>query len=231
MDHNDEDFWMSTDPASVKKREDWFNKHTEEVAAQNNANTATPDSRDLKAILAFLVTSAKTSAEAAAAAIAEPRAHNPQKIGLIPAKFKGDHDDTQRFLMLFRLYINSNKSVYNTNEKSLHLTYGLMEGKAGEWIQPYIEASIALQDAGFDNEPADAGTFAIVDYDDFIKKFEATWFPADPGNVARNKIDGLKQGTTSVTEYSTEFMSHAARTGYSMVDLRFRYRRGLADYI
>ncbi|KZP18447.1 hypothetical protein FIBSPDRAFT_956241, partial [Athelia psychrophila] len=70
----------------------------------------------------------------------KPNRH--EKIGTTPSKFKGERSDAERFLTGLEWYFDANANVYDTNEKVLALVYGLHEGKAGEWIQPYMRNTL-----------------------------------------------------------------------------------------
>ncbi|KAF7964653.1 hypothetical protein HWV62_4413 [Athelia sp. TMB] len=67
----------------------------------------------------------------------------------------------------------------------------------------------------------------INTFNDFVTLFKETWTSAQPAAEARNTIDKMSQGKDSLVDYTTKFMLVAADTGYSDLDLRERYRRGL----
>lgn len=157
-----------------------------------------------------------------------------EKIGIVPSKFKGVKSDAERFLTALQMYIFGNKGIYDNEDKKLALCFSLCEDKAGAWIQPYIskanKGKAIFKDtdsSAADDSDDDGDTFQITTFKDFCKEFEEAWFPTDPKADARNEIEKLKQGSKSVTEYSTDFMMIAAKTGYDKSYLRERFKRGL----
>lgn len=118
------------------------------IEAQARAQAPAPDQTQIIAILQQLAqntsdsnTTARQNLEAQSLREAnKPNRH--EKIGTTPSKFKGERSDTECFLTGLEWYFEANASVYDTNEKVLSLVYGLCEGKAGEWVQPYMRNTL-----------------------------------------------------------------------------------------
>lgn len=187
MDIDPSEFFSSAEENTVKARKEWFREHQ----AQEASSSVQPPAQNptypagINRILKYLATAAKTFSDAAVATLERSAKRETQKIGLIPPKFKGNHEDGRRFLTAFRLYINSNQTVYNDDKKILNLACRRMEGKAGTLIGPYMESAIINQSQrAAKTDFIYEVQFSISDYDRFVAKFEATWFPADPGNTA-----------------------------------------------
>jgi hypothetical protein len=179
------------------------------------------------------------------------------KIGSIPAKYKGVRSDAERFLTGLKLYLSANDKSYDSHDKILSLVFSLCEDKAGEWIQPYMKNMLAARvrrnekierrrirrargdfDDDDDEEIDDPlslyyedSDFLIITFEDFEEKFRETWMSSDPGADARNAIENISQGNSSVSEYYSRFMTIGMQTGYHQVDLRERFRRGLNQKI
>ncbi|KAF7980803.1 hypothetical protein HWV62_36406 [Athelia sp. TMB] len=82
-----------------------------------------------------------------------------------------------------------------------------------------------------DKEEEDLASSNLVNeintFNDFVTLFKETWTSAQPAAEARNTINRMSQGKDSLVDYTTKFMLVAADTGYSDLDLRERYPRGL----
>lgn len=136
---------------------------------------------------------------------------------MVPGKFKGEQLDARQFITAISLYFKGNARAYDTEYKKLSLVYSLMEGKAGQWIKPYMSNHLDQHtnelDQGddlfkdkYDND------YVINDFEGFCVVFEETWFSQDEAADARAKIEKISQGQKRVTDYSTEFQFIAAQT-------------------
>lgn len=175
-------------------------------------------------------------------------ASRTERVGNPPAKFKGVKSDAKRFLTQLRSHFRANASIYMNDAKKMTLAFGLLEDKAGEWGQPYLETLLDADERqfkidnlpdGISNEEAanltafiDTGYHINKDYllttwENFEDAFQGAWFSANATADARNAIEKLIQGTGLVSDYATKFSLVASETGYSKTDLTERFRRGL----
>lgn len=163
-----------------------------------------------------------------------------EKVGIVPAKFKGEKSDAVRFLIALKLYVRSNTGLYNNDDKKLALAFSLCEDRAGAWIQPYMSNSLCRlekveegddydSDLNQDSSPFDSDDFTIFSFKDFTAKFKEAWYSSDPEVEARNALAKITQGKGTVLSYYTSFMTVAAATRYSEIDLRDRFKRGLHE--
>lgn len=159
----------------------------------------------------------------------EPR---PERIGVVPAKFKGDKKDARRFITALELYFKGNSEIYDEEDKKLSLAFSLCEGDAVVWIQPYLSSFNSSRnlfgEEGEEEESDDEDEFKIKTFEEFVDAFCATWAAQDITKDARRRIESLKQGKGTVAEFASEFNSIAADTGYSSEDLIERFRKGLS---
>lgn len=184
------------------------------------------------ALIATLETLMNQSAEMAKAmqeGAAKGPAKRSEKIGLVPSKFKGEKSDARQFLTALRSYLQSNEDTYNTEEKKLGLCFSLMEGKAGQWIEPYMEET--MDKSGSDTEDDDNDNFLMTSLDTFLERFRDMWFSHDKTADARVKMEKLYQGTGSMADYASAFSLLTGPTGYDNTYLRERYRKGLTQEI
>jgi hypothetical protein len=66
-----------------------------------------------------------------------------------------------------------------------------------------------------------------MSYADFVKEVEETFKPLDKGRRARDIIDSLHQGQSSVDAYISAFNSLARNSGYDQRSLIKKFEDGL----
>lgn len=184
------------------------------------------------ALVAALEDLTKQSADTAKAmqeGAARTPARKSEKIGLVPSKFKGEKSDARRFLTSLRSYLHSNEDTYDTEEKRLGLCFSLMEGKAGQWIEPYMEETLNKPTASIEED--DEENFYMTELKTFLDRFKDMWFSQDEAADARAKMEKLYQGSKTVAEYTAEFSLLTAPTEYDSTYLRERYKKGLSHEI
>lgn len=184
------------------------------------------------ALVAALEDLTKQSADTAKAmqeGAARTPAKRSEKIALVPSKFKGEKSDTQCFLTSLRSYLQSNEDTYDTEEKRLGLCFSLMEGKAGQWIEPYMEET--LNKPADNLEDDDKENYYMTELKTFLDRFKDMWFSQDEAADTRAKMEKLYQGSKSVAEYTSEFSLLTGPTEYDVTYLQERYRKGLSHEI
>lgn len=184
------------------------------------------------ALVAALEDLTKQSADTAKAmqeGAARAPAKRSEKISLVPSKFKGEKSDARRFLTSLRSYLQSNDDTYDTEDKMLGLCFSLMEGKAGQWIEPYMEETLNKPSTSLEDD--DEENYYMTKLKTFLDRFRDMWFSQDEAADARAKMEKLYQGSKSVAEYTSEFSLLVGPTEYDGTYLRERYRRGLTHEI
>lgn len=184
------------------------------------------------ALVAALEDLTKQSADTAKAmqeGAARTPAKKSEKIGLVPSKFKGEKSDARRFLTSLRSYLQSNDDIYDTEERMLGLCFTLMEGKAGQWIEPYMEET--LNKPSDSTEADDEENYYMTELNTFLDRFRDMWFSQDEAADARAKMEKLYQGSKSVAKYTSEFSLLVGPTEYDTTYLRERYKKGLTHEI
>lgn len=160
---------------------------------------------------------------------AKTPAKRSEKIGLVPSKFKGEKLDAWCFPTSLRSYLQSNDETYDTEEQMLGLCFSLMEGKASQWIESYMEATLNKPSTSLKDD--DEENYYMTRITTFLERFKDMWFSQDEAADARAKMEKLYQGSKSVAEYTSEFSLLVGPTEYDITYLRERYRRGLSHEI
>lgn len=170
----------------------------------------------------------------------------PEKVGILPIKFKGVKSDARRFLTALQMYLSANKDSYHSEEKILSLAFSLCEDKAAEWIQPYMQNSLQAKDRlkkaswkedhpeWVDDDDNDFNMmfededFLITSFNSFLQKFKEVWISSNSAAEAQITIQNIIQGTSLVSEYHTKYMLVAAQTSYRNIELLECFHAGLA---
>lgn len=149
-----------------------------------------------------------------------------------PAKFKGDSKDVEtvatharQFLAAFVNWASQQpqltpyNSVTKLHEKEqrrwIASFLSFMDGPAGVWATPFIE------DIGNGHIPWQ-GT-----WDEARKAFEERFSVVAQGEVAREALKRVRQGTRTIPAYTAEFKQYADRTNYGVTALKEMYYDGL----
>ena len=148
-----------------------------------------------------------------------PTPTEPKNAVQAPAPFKGGSSaDARRFLAAFTLYaMSAGRSLNTVNPVTQNVTARhdmwiraallFMQDEAALWATPYME-EFANGTVPFNGV---WGTFK----DSFKARFETTDEAAD----AKDTLQRLYQGRTTVAEYLAKFKELKDRTGYSTADL------------
>jgi hypothetical protein len=134
-----------------------------------------------------------------------------------PKTFRGEMRDAERYMQACELFFKSKSNQYGGDERK-KIIYALsnMEEKAVTWATPYLKM--------YTNEEAEE---PFESWQDFRKEFETSFGAADPAADARTGLENLQQREKSILDYSHQFSLLAARSGYSDLDLKEKFRRGL----
>jgi hypothetical protein len=134
-----------------------------------------------------------------------------------PPTFKGDRSRTEAFLAHCKLLIKAQPKKFDQDEKKIAFILSYMkEGIAEQWKTQFI------RDRDNENNPR-----SRMSYEAFIKEVEETFKPLDKGRRARDIIDSLHQGQSSVDAYISAFNSLARNSGYDQRLLIKKFEDGL----
>jgi hypothetical protein len=121
-----------------------------------------------------------------------------------PPTFKGDRSRTEVFLAHCKLLIKAQPKKFDPDEKKIaFILLYMKEGTAEQWKTQFIK------DRDDESNPR-----SRISYVTFIKEVEETFKPLDKGRRARDIIDSLHQGQSSVDAYISAFNFLARNSGY-----------------
>lgn len=137
---------------------------------------------------------------------------------VMPDKFNGAYDKTRGFinqlLMAFSL-----KSFAYANDRVKIMTLGtLVTGNALTWFNPYVEKPQEHQ-------------ATLSSWTTFLEAFEKRFTDTDRQKKSNIKLEQIKQGKMSVTDYANAFSSLAAETDYNESALKSKFELGLSFQI
>ncbi|KAF5345511.1 hypothetical protein D9758_012039 [Tetrapyrgos nigripes] len=144
-----------------------------------------------------------------------------------PAPFKGEPAKLDSFLSLFILWAGEQKRLKLDNgklnpQKCIAEALLMMEGPAAEWAAEYARhiSRVRAEEAG-------AAFPWEGNWDNFTHALKVRFGVANEQQLAQNKLEVLKQGDKTVSEFSQVFKQWAEKTGFSDKDLQYKFRKRL----
>jgi len=130
-----------------------------------------------------------------------------------PDTFTGRKADVDSFIRTARSFTSLRSSDF-TNEqgKVIWATTFLKGPDVDSWVDDLLEHRISG-----------------MTFSQFLDEFRQRFGDHDPAETARQAIDSLEQGLSSVDRYVAAFMSHATKTGYNDIALVSSFKRGLSQ--
>jgi Retrotransposon gag protein/Zinc knuckle len=138
-----------------------------------------------------------------------------------PKAFKGEMRDAERYMQACELFFKNKSNQFDGNERK-KIVYALtnMEDKAVTWSTPYL----GIYTEAYEDEETEV---PFETWKEFREEFETSFGSADPAADARAGLENLQQKEKSISDYSHQFSLLSARSGYSDLDLKEKYRKGL----
>ncbi|KZV94324.1 hypothetical protein EXIGLDRAFT_579263, partial [Exidia glandulosa HHB12029] len=132
-----------------------------------------------------------------------------------PTAFDGDSSKGRAFIRQCWLHMQGKPEDFRTdNDKILFILSWMKLGAAAIWAGNVTQQFMD----GDDPYPS------LADFEaDFARNFILTNKAGD----AANKLDALEQGSRSVDDYITDFLSYSKQSGYGDVELQRKFKRGL----
>jgi Retrotransposon gag protein len=119
-----------------------------------------------------------------------------------PNDFLGEPEQTKKYLQDCELYLKVNDQIYDTNKKRIVFALSFMtRGTAAGWKESFINDVRA-------RTPVDFGTWNA-----FKTAVTAAFEPIDDQGAARTQMKNLKQGTSGVQDYISQFHILKGRSG------------------
>lgn len=147
--------------------------------------------------------------------------------------FTGERNRLQGFLLQLKLYIKFNKGRFRSQTEQVLWAVTLLEGKAMNWIEGFLDDYLAnSDDEGVMNErKAEDTTIKIFgSWDGFLSEIRANFGVMDERREAERAIEALRQ-KGSATAYTRDFQRYSTRTEWGDEALSYAYRKGLKDFV
>jgi Retrotransposon gag protein len=119
-----------------------------------------------------------------------------------PSDFLGDPEQAQKYLQDCELYLEVNDQIYDTDKKRIIFALSFLTGgPAASWKRSFINEVCK-------RNPVSYGTWA-----EFSKRILETFEPIDDKGTARTQMKNLKQGSSGVQDYISQFRILQERSG------------------
>lgn len=132
-----------------------------------------------------------------------------------PEPFHGDLDKCRGFLLQCRLVFEQRSLSFSSDSAKVNYFIGLLRGKALAWV----EAMSSRTDLG------------SVVYKDLEDSFKSVFDHPNHSGNASTRLLTLRQGSRSVAEYSVDFWTLAADSGWNDTALEGVFLQGLSDQL
>lgn len=135
-----------------------------------------------------------------------------------PSKFDGtDKSKATSFRVDVAFYLHISYP-YATADEQIAYILSVLEGKAKEWLEPYLEEEVMRG-----NQVSWLHNLA-----EFRKQFDACWNVSNKTNVSRVKLMALKQGKKTVHDYCKDFQTYSQGLAYNDIFLRNHFHDELS---
>ncbi len=129
----------------------------------------------------------------------------------LPAAYAGDSAECGGFLLQLALYIEMQPQKFPTERSKVAFLISLLSGRALSWARAIWNANTSL----------------INSYDAFTNHFKEVFELATGALSVSDQLLRLRQGTSSTHEYTLQFRTLAATSGWNEAALLGTYRQGL----
>ena len=132
-----------------------------------------------------------------------------------PNAYTGEFDQCQGFLGQCDLLFTHQASRFRTDGARVALVMSSLTGQALDWAVAAVGRNPRLSSS----------------LPEFLEEFRRMFDHPSQGSDAAGRLHSLRQGARSVADYTLEFRTLAADSGWDDTALRSAYRRGLSEEI
>ncbi|KAL0173634.1 hypothetical protein M9458_029602, partial [Cirrhinus mrigala] len=129
----------------------------------------------------------------------------------VPAKYAGEAAECSGFLLQVNLYIQMQPQQFTTERTKVAFLTSLLSGKALKWAEAIWSS----------NNPI------INSYDQFVSHFSKVFSTATGTLSTSHQLFRLRQGSSSIHDYTLLFRTLAAASGWNEISLLGVFRQGL----
>lgn len=132
-----------------------------------------------------------------------------------PEPFHGDLGSCRGFLLQCSNVFDLRPATFSTDKSKILFMVGLLRGRALTWAEAEDSARSLSQ----------------MNYSDFIQRFKQVFDHPDYAGSAAKRLFALQQGNRSAADYSVEFQTISADSGWNDKALREVFVRGLNEQL
>ena len=135
--------------------------------------------------------------------------------GALPGRFDGVRKNYCGFVGQLKFHLKLNSSYYSSDSEKVGLLISLLDGSARTWVAPYLESEDDI----------------LMNYTGFLEAFDKAFGDPHKIKTAELNLSKLRQGSRSVSAYSSEFKSVTQALGWNDSALMYHYRTGLNEQV
>ena len=132
-----------------------------------------------------------------------------------PERYDGDLGTCQSFLLQCSLVFDLQPQTYATDKSKIAFIVGLLTGRARAWGAAVLNGSPLINSS----------------YANFVTEMKKIFDHPVKGKDASQRLLSLRQGARSVAEYSVDFRTLAAESGWNDESLQGVFRKGLSEAV
>ncbi|KAI2659363.1 Transposon Tf2-8 polyprotein [Labeo rohita] len=129
----------------------------------------------------------------------------------VPAKYAGEAAECSGFLLQVNLYIQMQPQQFPTERTKVAFLTSLLTGKALKWAEAIWSSNNPITNS----------------YEQFVSHFSEVFRTATDTLSTSDQLFRLRQGSSSIHDYTLQFRTLAAASGWNEVSLLGAYRQGL----
>uniref|UniRef100_A0A3Q2DAW1 CCHC-type domain-containing protein n=1 Tax=Cyprinodon variegatus TaxID=28743 RepID=A0A3Q2DAW1_CYPVA len=133
----------------------------------------------------------------------------------LPERFSGNMKDYKGFLFHCRLLFQNSPNSFSTDYKRITFILSQLTGRALEWAQARFSSDVSLN----------------CSYSDFISEFSQVFNQETDQTIDSHALFSIKQGNSSVADFSINFRVKAAASGWNQSALKGAYFMALNENI
>jgi len=133
----------------------------------------------------------------------------------LPEKFSGNMKDCKGFLFQCRLIFQNSPGSFPTDQKKITFILSQLTGRALEWAEARFASEESLS----------------CHYTDFVSEFSQVFNQETDQTIDSRALLNLKQGNSSVADFSINFRVKAAASGWNQIALKSAYFLALNESI
>jgi len=150
----------------------------------------------------------------------------------LPTAFTGKRGDLKGFLLKCELYFGFSAGSFKMDHDKALFAVTLLKGPAFDWVEPFTADYLEKvgPDGAIMSNMLQKTKDIFQTWKGFKGEISGVFGDLDEERTAERHLDNLKQ-RGSATAYTAEFQQHMGKTSWNGDALRYRYYKGLKEFI